>query len=427
MTIQAGSSVTRPVTQRETEPTTQPATEAVTNLDPRPAPHPRSALLGVYRPPDILFVRGEGTELIDEAGRRYLDFTSGIGVNALGHGHPVVKGAIECALASGLLHASNLFRTRPAEELALALARLSGLDRAFFCNSGAESVEGAIKFARKWARSTGGEDRYRIVALRGGFHGRLGSSLAVTDRPDYRKPFEPLMPGVDFVDPLDPEALDEALDPDRTAALILEPIQGEGGIRIFTDDFLRDVRALTRDRGIALILDEVQCGLGRTGTLFAHESSGIRPDILCLAKPLAGGLPMGAVLLTEEVAEVMVPGDHGTTFGGGVLVSIVALSVLETISDPAFLSEVVRKGELLGSLLEGVKEARPTVVREVRGRGLIRGIELVEPAAETVTRVREAGLLTVPAGAHVIRLLPPLTATDAEIRKAVEILEAGLP
>jgi len=427
MNIQAGSPVTRPVTHRDTESTTQPATESVTYLDPRPAPHSRSALLGVYRPPDILFVRGEGTELIDEAGRRYLDFTSGIGVNALGHGHPLVTGAIECALASGLLHASNLFRTRPAEELALALARHSGLDRAFFCNSGAESVEGAIKFARKWARSTGGEDRYRIVALRGGFHGRLGASLAVTDRPDYRKPFEPLMPGVDFVDPLDPQALDEALDPDRTAALILEPIQGEGGIRIFSDDFLREVRALTRDRGIAFILDEVQCGLGRTGTLFAHGPSGIRPDILCLAKPLAGGLPMGAVLLTEEVAEVMVPGDHGTTFGGGVLVSTVALAVLETISDPEFLSEVVRKGELLGSMLEGVKNARPTVVREVRGRGLIRGIELVEPAADTVARVREAGLLTVPAGAHVIRFLPPLTATDAEIRKAVEILEAGLP
>ena len=431
MTLQAGSPVTQPDTDSisplETESTTLPEPEAVPHPAPRSATDPRAALLGVYRPPDILFVRGEGTELIDEAGRRYLDFTSGIGVNALGHGHPVVSGAIECALASGLLHASNLFRTAPAEELAVALARHSGLDRAFFCNSGAESVEGAIKFARKWARSTGGEDKHRIVAFRGGFHGRLGASLAVTDRPDYRKPFEPLMPGVDFVDPLDREVLDEALDPDRTAALILEPLQGEGGIRIFSDDLLRDVRALTLDRGIALILDEVQCGLGRTGTLFAFQPSGIRPDILCLAKPLAGGLPMGAVLLTEEVAEVMVPGDHGTTFGGGVLASTVALSVLKTISDPAFLTEVARKGELLGSLLEKVRASRPAVVREVRGKGLIRGIELVEAAADTVTRVREAGLLTVPAGTHVIRFLPPLTVSDAEIRRAVEILEAGLP
>ncbi len=391
------------------------------------SPDPRSALLGVYRPPETLFVRGEGTVLIDEDGRRYLDFTSGIGVNALGHGHPVIAEAIHRAVSTGLLHASNLFRTEPAEALARELVRHAGLDRVFFCNSGAESVEGAIKFAKKWARTRGGEDKHRITALRGAFHGRLGQSLAVTDRPDYRRPFEPLMPAVDFVDPFDADALDRSLDPERTAALIVEPIQGEGGIRIIPDPWLHDVRERTKERGIALILDEVQCGLGRAGSLFAHQPSGIRPDLLCLAKPLAGGLPMGAVLLTEEIAQVMAPGDHGTTFGGGVLVSTVALAVLQVIADPSFMADVRRKGELLGVLLQEVASDHPAAVREVRGKGLIRGVELTDPAGPTVAAAREAGLLTVPAGSHVVRLLPPLTVTDEELRCGVGILRESLP
>jgi predicted acetylornithine/succinylornithine family transaminase len=387
---------------------------------------PRAALVGVYRTPDILFVRGEGSELVDEEGRRYLDFTSGIGVNALGHGHPVIVGAIRSALETGLIHASNLFRTAPAEELARLLTRLSGLDRAFFCNSGAESVEGALKFAKKWAKLRGGEDKFRIVAFSRSFHGRLWGSLAVTDRPDYRRPFEPLMPGAVFVDPMDLAAVSAALDPATTAAVILEPIQGEGGIRLLSDDLLRTVREWTRERGIALILDEIQCGLGRTGTLFAHLPSGIRPDILCLAKPLGGGLPMGAVLTTEEIAEAMSPGDHGTTFGGGALVSRVAIAVVEAVSRPEFLAEVTRKGARLGALLEELRAAHPAAVREIRGRGLIWGIELSDPAGPVVARARESGLLTVPAGTHVVRLLPPLTVSVAEIERAVAILGDSL-
>lgn len=386
----------------------------------------REARLGVYKMPDILFVRGEGAELIDESGKRYLDFTSGIGVNALGHGSPVVRRAIEEGLATGLVHVSNLFRTAPADELARFLTDRTGMDRVFFCNSGAESVEGALKFVRKWAKSRGGVEKHRIVALKGSFHGRLFGSLAVTDRPEYRAPYEPLMPGVDFVDAGDPASVDAALDAERTAAMIIEPIQGEGGVRPLPLDFVRTVRKWTEERDIALILDEVQCGLGRAGTFCAHEPSGIRPDVLCFAKPLGGGLPMGAVLLSDEIAMQMRPGDHGTTFGGGPLVSTVALAVLEVVGDPSFLDAVRDRGAQLAAGLDGLAKAHATLVREIRGRGLIWGIELSEAAAPIVARARDLGLLTVPAGSNVLRLLPPLNVTEAEIVRAGSILGEAL-
>jgi len=387
---------------------------------------PRSALLGVYRTPDLLFVGGDGTELVDEAGRRYLDFTSGIAVNALGHGSPVIRRAVEEALATGLVHTSNLFRTAPAEALARRLSALSGMDRVFFCNSGGEGVEGALKFARRWARQVGGEEKHRIVAFRGGFHGRLFGSLAVTDRPEYREPFEPLMPGVDFADPVEGPELEGLLDPARTAAVIVEPIQGEGGVRPLPEGFLQRLRALTEARGILLILDEIQCGVGRTGTFLAHETEGIRPDLLVLAKPLAGGLPMGAVLLTEEVASTIRPGDHGTTFGGGPLVASVALAVLETVAAPEFLRGVSARGHRLRELLESLAARHSQRIREVRGRGLMWGVELGGLAAPVVDRAREAGLLLVGAGPHVVRLLPPLTVTEEELERGVELLERAL-
>jgi len=390
------------------------------------APVVSSALLGTYKLPDFYMARGEGSELIDEEGRRYLDFTSGIAVNALGYGHPAIHEAIERGLSSGLIHVSNLFRTRAVEELAIRLTSVSRLDRAFFCNSGAEAIEGALKFAKKWAKSVGGPEKHRIVALEGGFHGRLHGSLAVTARPDYQRPFEPLMPGVDFVDPTDLAALEASLSPERTAALILEPIQGEGGVRALDPFLLRKAREWTEARGIALIFDEIQCGLGRTGHLFAFEEAGVTPDLLCLAKPLAGGLPMGAVLLKESIGEVVVPGDHGTTFGGGPLVSTVALAVLDVVSAPDFLAEVRKKGDHLAALLEELRREKPEMVREVRGAGLIRGVELVEPVGPIVARARDLGLLTVPAGTQVIRLLPPLTVSDEEIRRAVGLLTAAI-
>ncbi len=367
-----------------------------------PATQDAQALLDVYARVGPLFVAGEGAELIAEDGTRYLDFVAGIGVNALGYNHPVIRVALERALASGLIHVSNLYRSEAGERLAEELVARSFADRAFFCNSGAEANEAAFKFARKWSGKS------EIVAFSGSFHGRLFATLAATDRPDYRKPFEPLVPGIRIVAREDWAAVDHAVSASRTAAVIVEPVQGEGGV--------------CDSRGVAVIFDEVQCGLGRTGTLFAYEQTGVVPDILTLAKPLAGGLPMGAVLVTSAVAAALKPGDHATTFGGGPLVAGVALEVVRTIADPAFLADVRRKAEWLGAHLARLAAGAPRV-REVRGRGLMWGLELAEPAAPIVAAARERGLLVVTAGPQVIRLLPPLVITVPELERGVAILE----
>jgi acetylornithine/N-succinyldiaminopimelate aminotransferase len=394
------------------------------------------ALLPIYRQPDAVMERGEGCEVIDTEGRRYLDFTAGIGVTALGHGNPIIRKAAEAALERGLLHTSNLYRTAPGEALAALLVELTGMDRVFFCNSGGEGMEGALKFARKrarvragWTPEAGDPHGFRktgIVAFHGAFHGRLFGSVATTHKRPYRDPFEPVMPGVTFVDPRDRGALDAALDADSVAAVVAEPIQGEGGIRPLPDDLLRDLRRWTETRGIALILDEIQCGVGRTGHFRAHEGAGIRPDLLVLAKPLAGGLPMGAILVTEEVASAMQPGDHGTTFGGGPFVTAVALEVVRTIAEPAFLAGVKARGETLVRLLEGVAYRHPGVVREIRGRGLMRGMELTLEVAPVVAAAFRRGLLLVGAGPDTVRFLPPLVITDAELERGVGILEEAL-
>ena len=387
--------------------------------------HPIEPLLGVYVKPDILFVAGEGPWLIAVDGQRYLDFTAGIGVNALGHGAPEVTGAIREALGTGLIHASNLFRTEPGERLAAELVAATFPSRVFFCNSGAEAGEAAFKLARRWARGVGGAPKHRIVAFRGSFHGRLFGTLAATDRAVYQAPFEPLMPGVDYAELEDMEGLAELVREDVTAAVIVEPIQGEGGVRTVSFDFLRQVRELCDERDVALILDEVQCGLGRTGRLFAHEHAGIRPDILMVAKPLAGGLPMGAVLAAPHVADAIEPGDHGSTFGGGPLVAHVAGAVLRTIAAPDFLEAVCRRAERLDRML-GELAARCGAVRELRGLGLMRGVRLEGDAAAVVARARERGLLVVAAGADVVRLLPPLNTSDELLERAVDLLEAAI-
>lgn len=379
-----------------------------------------SALLGIYRPLGAPIVGGHGSRLLMEDGREVVDFVSGIAVNALGYGDPGVAAAISEVVAGGVLHTSNLYRTRPAELLAEELVRHSFADRVFFCNSGAESNEAAFKFARRWARERGGPAKHEIVALRGSFHGRLFGTLAATDRPAYREPFEPLAPGFHFVSPGDEAGLMAAVSPERTAALIAEPVQGEGGVRPLSASELQRLREVADQVGAALILDEVQCGLGRTGRLFAYEEAGVVPDILTLAKPLAGGLPMGAVLLTDEIASTLRPGDHGTTFGGGPLVSAVALVVLQRISEPAFLAAVRHKGErVLETLTPFVGRYG---IREVRGRGLLVGIELEGAAAPVVSRAFEAGLLITTAGEKVLRLLPPLAITEAELETGLEIL-----
>ena len=382
-----------------------------------------ASLLPLYKRAPMELVGGDGIELFDAEGHAYLDFTSGIAVNALGYGDERLRDAIRAA-ADGLLHVSNLFRTAPGELLADRLTALSFADRVFFCNSGAEANEGAFKFARKWARTTGNAGKTEIVSLRGAFHGRLFASLAATDRPSYRAPFRPLAGGVSIVE-RDLEDIGVALDAETAAALIVEPIQGEGGVRVLDAGFLRELRALTAERRIALIFDEIQCGLGRTGHLFAYERVGVVPDMVTLAKPMAGGLPMGAVLLTEEIAATMQPGDHGTTFGGGPFIASVALHVLERLADPALLAHVRETGEWLGAaLLEMAK--RVGSIRAVRGAGFIWGVDVASPAAEIVGRAREAGLLLVTAGEHTLRLLPPLVASRDDLQRGLTIMEEVL-
>ncbi|HEX6371240.1 MAG TPA: acetylornithine/succinylornithine family transaminase [Longimicrobium sp.] len=385
--------------------------------DAKPA-DPAASLLGVYKPAAPTFVGGEGCELIADDGRRYLDFTSGIAVNALGYGDPDVAAAIRGALDTGVIHTSNLFRTAPAAELAAWLTAHSFADRVFFCNSGTEANEGAIKFARKWA----GAEKREIVAFRGGFHGRTMGALAATDRPAYQEPFAPLMPGVRFAEVGDVKGLEARLSWGNTAAVIIEPIQAEGGVKPVPAEFLKAVRHLCDQAGALLILDEVQTGLGRTGWLWAHEAAGIRPDIMTLAKPLAGGLPMGAVLVTEPVAAALQPGDHGSTFGGGPVVASAALATCRKIE--SMLGDVRARGTLLADLL-GALALRNPGVRAVRGAGMLWGIE-VDGAAGIVSRALESGLLLCSAGADVVRLLPPLVIGDDELRRGVAILEEAI-
>ncbi len=382
------------------------------------------ALLGVYRQPPMTIVRGQGVELQDAGGKSYIDFTSGIGVNALGYGDAGIEQAMRDAMESGVLHTSNLYFTAPAGRLASELARLSALDKVFFCNSGAEANEGAFKFARRWAREVGGPAKHEILALRGAFHGRLFASLAATDRPHYRAPFRPLAGGVRVVE-RDGQTLDHSLNAETAAALIVEPVQGEGGIRVLDPGFLRELRELTAERGVALIFDEIQCGLGRTGWFLAHQRAGVLPDMVTLAKPLGGGLPMGAVLVSKDIAATMRPGDHGTTFGGGPFVASVALHVIQRLTDPALLDGVRETGAWLGQQLAAIAD-RTGKIRAVRGIGYMWGIDIMQPAGDVVARAREAGLLICGAGDHTIRILPPLVAGREELARGLEVLEEAL-
>jgi predicted acetylornithine/succinylornithine family transaminase len=407
-----------------------------------PAPAPAGTtpsgehLLGTYKRAPMRLARGEGVRLYDDAGRAYLDFASGIAVNALGYNDPGLRAAVEGALDTGLVHVSNLFRTAPGERLARALVERSFAARAFFCNSGAEANEGAFKFARRWARTLvpagaaeapgafGECAKHEIVALRGAFHGRTMGVLAATDRAAYRAPFQPLAGGVTIAE-RDLAELDAAVSEARTAAVIVEPVQGEGGVRVVDPGFLRELRALTAARRVALVFDEIQCGLGRLGTLFAYEHAGVVPDMVTLAKPLAGGLPMGAVLVNAEIAAAVQPGDHGTTFGGGPLVAAAAEYVLDRVSDPALLAHVRAAGAWMRAALDGVAE-RTGRVRAVRGAGLMWGVDTHEPAGAIVERARDAGLLVLTAGEHTLRLLPPLVISEADLAEGVAALEAAI-
>ena len=402
------------------------ATPVASSAIPSPATDPvTSSIAYTYKRFPVTIVRGEGVTLYDAAGNAYLDCMSGIATNALGYNDAGVNAAITEALSTGLIHLSNLVTNEPAEKFAHFLTSRTFADKVFFCNSGVEAVEGAIKFARRWGRTVDPEGgKHGIVSVRGSFHGRLGAALAATDRAAYRMPFRPLTPGVTIVE-RDLDALRAVLSADSTAAVIIEPVQGEGGLRPVDHDFLRALRELTRERNILLILDEIQCGLGRTGCFLAHEPIGIKPDIVTLAKPLAGGLPMGAVLLTHAVADALKPGEHGTTFGGGPLVTHVALHVCQRLADPALLARVREDGAWFGARLAALKDTHASV-RAVRGVGYMWGVDVTEPASAIIERARAKGLLIISAGDHTLRILPPLVATRDDLDRAVTLLDQAL-
>jgi len=381
-------------------------------------------VLGTYKRAPFVLERGEGAYLYDTRGRRYLDMVAGIAVNALGYGDAEVLGAM-AAQARRLMHVSNLYHTAPHALLARDLVECSFADRVFFCNSGTEANEAALKFARKWQRvNRPGEDRSEIIAFTGSFHGRTMGALSVTHREKYRTPFEPLLPGVRFLPFNDVAAARRGIGP-QTGAVIVEPLQGEGGVNPATSEFLQALRDSCDAHGALLIFDEVQCGLGRTGTLWAYEPSGVTPDLMTLAKPLGGGLPLGATLLTERVAAAIVPGDHGSTFAANPVICEVARVVLSRITAPGFLEDVRRRSTYLEERLKELQR-RHRLVLEVRGRGLIWGVELSVDAAPLVTAGYERGLIVTTAGERVIRLVPPLVVNEAQIDEAVTIIDGLL-
>jgi predicted acetylornithine/succinylornithine family transaminase len=380
-------------------------------------------VLQTYKRPELVLERGEGAWLYDAAGRQYLDAGAGIAVTALGHQSQVVIEAIRHS-AEGLIHTSNLYHTAPQALLARDLCESSFADRVFFCNSGTEANEGAIKFARKFARSKGHADKTGLVAFTGSFHGRTMGALAVTATAKYRTPFEPLIGNVTFAEFNNLDSARQAIN-QHTCAVIVEPVQGEGGVTPAEPQFLAGLRALVDEAGALLIFDEVQCGLGRTGKLWAYENYQVTPDIMTLAKPLAGGLPMGAVLLTQAVADTLEVGDHGSTFAAGPLVCTVARAVFSQINQPQFLAEVKAKGEYLAEKLREVVAESP-LLTGMRGQGLMWGLLSAIPAAEIVAEARNHGLIILVAGEKVIRLLPPLTITQAELDMLAERLRETL-
>jgi len=411
-------------------------------------------VLQTYARAPPVFVKGKGCVLEDQQGKEYLDFASGIAVNALGHADEEWLRTVQ-EQAATLTHVSNLYYTVPQAELARVLVESSFGDRVFYCNSGTEANEAAIKFARKCARKRAGvEDQAEfihppkkswwswgngseaytdakgqpappteIVAFSDGFHGRTMGALALTWKKQYRTPFEPVMPGAVFATYNDLESAREVIRKGKTAAVFVEPVQGEGGCKPADPHFLKGIRELCDQAGALLVFDEVQCGLGRTGSLWAHEPFGVSPDIMTLAKPLAGGLPIGAVLMTEEVAQAMAPGDHGTTFAGGPLICSAALTVMKRVQAPGFLEDVRKKGELLQALLRDAIGDHPAV-EGVRGSGLLVGVQMTKMVGPLVNAAREKGLLVISAGkGDVLRIVPPLVVTEEEIKRCVAVLK----
>ncbi|MDR1215704.1 MAG: aspartate aminotransferase family protein [Treponema sp.] len=381
----------------------------------------KDVFMNTYTRLPVVFSRGQGAYLFDAAGERYLDFTAGLAVNCLGHNYPPLVKAITEQTAK-LNHVSNYYQSDVSIAFAEALTRASGMNKVFFGNSGAEANEGACKIARKYSLQKYGAGRHTIVTLTGSFHGRTITMLSATGQDHFHKDFGPFTEGFRYVPCGDIDALDKALD--RTVAgLFIEPIQGEGGVIPQTQEFMDAAARLCAERDILLMLDEIQCGLGRTGSFLAASAYGVTPDVVTLAKGLGGGVPVGAVLVGEKAADVFAPGDHGSTFGGNPLAAAAGLVVLEAVNNEAFLKEIARKGE---RIMATIRSWNSPVVKEVRGKGLMIGVDVTASAWDITLACLKKGLLILSAGKNTLRFLPPYTITDEEIDAGIAILQECL-
>ena len=380
-------------------------------------------LMPVYPRSPVRPVRGEGPYLYGEDGAKYLDFASGIAVNILGHGHPHITRVLQ-EQAATLVHVSNLYGSPLGEALAQRLVDLTFADTMFFTNSGTEAIECAIKTARRYHFAKGNGHKHEIIAFRHAFHGRSMGAISATDQPKMREGFEPLAPGFPVVEFNDIEAVKAAMGPD-TAGFLVEPIQGEAGIKVGSREFLSELRRMADEQDLLLLFDEVQCGMGRTGTLFAHEQYGVTPDIMTIAKGIGGGFPLGACLATERAASGMTSGTHGSTYGGNPLGMAVGMAVLDVVANEPFLAQVRASGERLRSALEQMIPNHDALFEEVRGMGLMLGLKLKSDSRDFVIHLRTRGILTVPSADNVVRILPPLNIEETHIREFVEGLSAA--
>ncbi len=382
-----------------------------------------SALFGTYLRDELAFERGEGMRLYSTDSVEYLDFMSGIGVNVLGHNDPHLVTALKNA-SEKVWHVSNLFTIPEAEKLAERLVAETFADQVFFANSGAEAIECALKTARRHFFDAGTPEKFEIIAFTGSFHGRTLGAISAGGNPDYVKGFGPPLPGFQHLAPGDLKAVEAAIGP-ATAAILIEPVQGEGGVNDIKESFLKGLRKLCDKHSVLLILDEVQCGYGRTGKLFAHEWTGIEPDLMAVAKGIGGGFPLGACLAKGDVAKAMVPGTHGSTYGGNPMACTIGNAVLDRLLEPGFLEHVEEMGREMHWHMHQLMQKFPDLVLEVRGKGLMGGIKIAPPVRDFVGRLKERNLLTVAAGDNVLRLLPPLILTKADIDEAFEKISAA--
>jgi acetylornithine/N-succinyldiaminopimelate aminotransferase len=380
-----------------------------------------SAVMPTYQRAEIAFERGEGAYLFAADGRRYLDFASGVAVTALGHSHPHLVAALT-EQAKKVWHLSNLYTIPGQQRLAERLVAASFADSVFFCNSGAEAIECGLKLTRKYHDETGAPERYRVITIEGAFHGRTLATIAAGGQEKHLKGFAPVVDGFDKVAFGNMNELRAAIT-GETAAILIEPVQGEGGMRPAPPEYLQALRKVADEYGLLLYFDEVQCGMGRTGKLFAHEWAGVEPDIVATAKGIGGGFPMGACLAKEKVAKTLTPGSHGSTFGGGPLAMAVGNAVLDVLLADGFLANVERMGRVLRQRVEALVKRHPRVLVDVRGAGLMLGLKCVVPNTEMMNKLREAGLLTVGAGDNVVRLLPPLIIDESHVEEALAILD----